>query len=39
MLTMLAKIVEPADKGWRFKSDPPILTELDAAEKNQWSMA
>jgi uncharacterized protein (DUF2252 family) len=32
--TMLAKVAEPAGKGWRFKTDPPILTALDAAEKN-----
>jgi hypothetical protein len=32
--TMLAKVAEPAGKSWRFKVDPPILTQLDAAEKN-----
>jgi uncharacterized protein (DUF2252 family) len=32
--TMLAKVAEPVGKSWRFKADPPILTELDAAEKN-----
>ncbi|GAB5099859.1 MULTISPECIES: DUF2252 domain-containing protein [unclassified Caballeronia] len=32
--TMLAKVAEPAGKSWRFKVDPPILTRLDAAEKN-----
>ncbi|MDR5756879.1 DUF2252 domain-containing protein [Caballeronia sp. LZ035] len=32
--TMLAKMAEPVGKGYRFKVDPPILTQLDAAEKN-----
>ncbi|WP_277183316.1 DUF2252 domain-containing protein [Caballeronia sp. BR00000012568055] len=32
--TMLAKVAEPVGKSWRFKADPPILTLLDAAEKN-----
>ncbi len=32
--TMLAKVAEPDGKGWRFRLDPPILTKLDAAEKN-----
>jgi uncharacterized protein (DUF2252 family) len=32
--SMLAKVAEPAGKGFRFKVDPPILTKLDAAEKN-----
>ncbi|KAK49016.1 hypothetical protein BG58_20155 [Caballeronia jiangsuensis] len=32
--TMLAKVAEPAGKSYRFKVDPPILTSLDAAEKN-----
>ena len=32
--TMLAKVAEPVGKSYRFKVDPPILTKLDAAEKN-----
>ncbi|SAK70998.1 hypothetical protein AWB81_03147 [Caballeronia arationis] len=32
--TMLAKVAEPTGKSWRFKDDPPILTKLDAAERN-----
>ncbi len=31
---MLAKVAEQAGKSWHFKEDPPILTALDAAEKN-----
>jgi hypothetical protein len=32
--TVLAKVAEETGKGWRFRHDPPILTQLDAAEKN-----
>jgi uncharacterized protein (DUF2252 family) len=32
--TMLAKVAEPDGKSWRLREDPPILTRLDAAEKN-----
>lgn len=31
---MLAKVAEPAGKSYRFRVEPPILTKLDAAEKN-----
>jgi uncharacterized protein (DUF2252 family) len=32
--TMLARVAEPEGKSWRFRDDPPILTCLDASEKN-----
>jgi uncharacterized protein (DUF2252 family) len=32
--TMLARIAEPDGRSWRLRHDPPILTQLDAAEKN-----
>ena len=32
--TMLARVAEPSGKSWRFRDEPPILTRLDAAEKN-----
>jgi uncharacterized protein (DUF2252 family) len=32
--TMLARVAEPDGKSWRFREDPPILTQLDAAQKN-----
>jgi uncharacterized protein (DUF2252 family) len=32
--TMLARVAEPDGKSWRLRDDPPILTRLDAAEKN-----
>ncbi|SAL13787.1 hypothetical protein AWB68_00217 [Caballeronia choica] len=32
--TMLEKVAERAGNSWRFKEDPPILTKIDAAERN-----
>lgn len=32
--TMLEKVAERSGNSWRFKEDPPILTKIDAAERN-----
>ncbi|MEA3110219.1 MAG: hypothetical protein QOG58_18, partial [Caballeronia sp.] len=32
--TMLARVAEPDGKSWGFRDEPPILTRLDASEKN-----
>jgi len=31
---MLARVAEPDGKSWGFRDEPPILTRLDASEKN-----
>lgn len=32
--TMLARVAEPDGASWKFRHDPPILTQLDEAQKN-----